>query len=324
MTQRLTIVMYHFVRDLARSRYPRIKGLDESEFEGQIEYIGRHYNVVRMEDVMGALEGRGELPAKPILLTFDDGYADHYRTVFPLLDRLGMQGSFFPPARAVLESRVLDVNKIHFVLAVTQDMARLAAVLDGLVAAAQEEHQLEDVEWYRQHYAHANRFDTAEVVYIKRLLQHALPEGLRGAIIDELFQEFVTTDEAAFAAELYMSLEQLRCMQRHGMHIGSHSYDHYWLNTLEPKEQEDQVRRSLEFLQLVGADTSAWTMCYPYGGYDDSLLGVLGKYGCRLGLTTEVAIADLEPARRYNLARLDTNDLPKVADAAPNDWTASA
>jgi len=324
VTRRLTIVMYHFVRDLAHSRYPRIKGLDEREFEGQIEYIGRHYDVVRMEDVIGALDGRVELPAKPYLLTFDDGYADHYRTVFPLLDRFGMQGSFFPPARAVLERKVLDVNKIHFVLAVTEDMAELAAVLDGLVEDAREEHGLEAVEWYRQQYARPNRFDTSEVVYIKRLLQHALPESLRGAIIDRLFRQFVTTDEAAFATELYVSLEQLRCMHRHGMHIGSHGYDHYWLNTLSPAEQEDQVLKSLEFLRQVGVDMDDWTMCYPYGGYDGSLLGVLAKHGCRLGLTTEVAVAELDPERRFELARLDTNDLPKVGDAAPNDWTVSA
>ncbi len=91
--------MYHFVRDLRNTRFPEIKGLDAAAFLGQLEYIRKHYDVVRMEDVIGAVENPSlSLPERALLLTFDDGYADHFQTVFPLLDRFGLQGSFFAPA----------------------------------------------------------------------------------------------------------------------------------------------------------------------------------------------------------------------------------
>ena len=35
----LTIVMYHYVRDLNNSRYPDIKGLDINLFKEQINYM---------------------------------------------------------------------------------------------------------------------------------------------------------------------------------------------------------------------------------------------------------------------------------------------
>ena len=35
--------------------------------------------------------------------------------------------------------------------------------------------------------------------------------------------------EEAFSRELYMSMDQIKCMVDCGMHIGSHGYDHYWL-----------------------------------------------------------------------------------------------
>jgi hypothetical protein len=44
-----------------------------------------------------------------------------------------------------------------------------------------------------------------------------------------LFETFVDVPEATLAQELYMSLDQLRCLQRHGMYIGSHGYRHEWL-----------------------------------------------------------------------------------------------
>lgn len=325
MSRRVTIVMYHFVRDLRRSRYPEIKGLDTADFVGQLEYIRRHYNVVRMEDVIAASRDAGvQLPERSLLLTFDDGYADHYQTVFPLLDSHGIQGSFFPPARAILERQILDVNKIHFILASVPDKAAIASAMERQIVKHASSHDLPCLEHFRRTYAHANRYDSAEVVYIKRVLQKGLPETLRAMIVDALFKEFVTADEEAFAEELYVTCEQLRCMRRHGMHIGSHSYDHYWLDTLTEAEQEREVSRSMNFLDQIGCDMDNWVMCYPYGGYNKTLIAVLKRFGCRVGLSTEVAIADLDQHDPLALARIDTNDLPKRGDAPPNEWTASA
>ena len=323
--RRVTVVMYHFVRDLQRSRYPAIKGLDARDFEGQLAYILRNYQVVRMEDVVAAArDPEVGLPERALLLTFDDGYADHYQTVFPLLDRHGLQGSFFPPARAILERRVLDVNKIHFLLASVDDPTRLVQAMEARMLSSRQEHALDPLEHYRRAYAHANRWDAAEVIYLKRLLQKGLPEALRAAITDDLFREFVTPDESAFAEELYVTVEQLRCMLRHGMHIGSHGHDHLWLDSLGPADQEAQVRSSIDFLRHIGCDLDAWTMCYPYGGFDASLLGILDRLGCRLGLATEVAIADLDRHAPLTLPRIDTNDLPTLPTAAPVRWTLDA
>src|SRR3954465_1886150 len=117
----LTIVVYHFVRELPHTRYPGIKGLLESEFRGQLEYLARHYEFTTAEQVMDSVANGKPLPRNAALLTFDDGYIDHFVTVFPMLDERGIQGCFFPPAKAIRENRVLDVNKIHFILASAKD-----------------------------------------------------------------------------------------------------------------------------------------------------------------------------------------------------------
>ncbi|HEY3593207.1 MAG TPA: hypothetical protein VGL13_05015, partial [Polyangiaceae bacterium] len=66
----LTIVMYHYVRPLQRTRFPGIKGLDVALFDEQLEYLVRNYSVVSKEAVLDALDGRAELPPHPVLLTF--------------------------------------------------------------------------------------------------------------------------------------------------------------------------------------------------------------------------------------------------------------
>ena len=82
------VVMYHFVRDLRGQRFPEIKGLTVEEFRGQVRYIRRHYNVIGWTELLAALAVADRpLPPRALLLTFDDGYRDHFDNVFPFWSR---------------------------------------------------------------------------------------------------------------------------------------------------------------------------------------------------------------------------------------------
>ena len=98
--RRLTAVMYHFVRDLAHSPYPEIKGLTIDEFRGQVAYARRHFTPIGVEDVLAAIDDpERTLPPRSLLLTFDDGYRDHCDNVVPVLREYGMSACFFPRRR---------------------------------------------------------------------------------------------------------------------------------------------------------------------------------------------------------------------------------
>jgi len=319
--------MYHYVRDLKNSRYPNIKGLQIELFREQVQFLKKHYNFVTVEQVLDAYhnDNTRELPDHPVLLTFDDAYKDHFDYVFPYLEHLHIQGAFYAPVKAVTENTVLDVNKIHFILASTSD-EKLPYLINELKIQLdnyREDWNLKDFNYYFDKLAVANRFDPKEVIFIKRLLQVELDERLRKIITDDVFQKVVGMDEGMFSRELYMSIDQIKCMVDNGMHFGSHGYNHYWLNSLPLEKQEFEIKKSLEFIQEVGGDVNNWTICYPYGAHDDRTIEVLKKYGCQLGMTTIVDTADLSKKEGdviYKLPRLDTNDLPKDANAPINDW----
>lgn len=322
---KLTVVMYHYVRDLQYSRYPRIKGLDVELFRQQLGFLKRHYHFVTVEEIVSAFEHHECLPDHPVLLTFDDAYVDHFANVFPILKKEHVPGAFYPPVKAILEHTVLDVNKIHFILAATQkkDFSKLLHEIEGLLEQYREEYHLASYETYYRKLAVANRFDPAEVIFVKRLLQVELDESLRKRITDELFSKVVAEDEEAFSRELYMSLDQLKCMVDCGMHVGSHGYDHYWLGALPRERQEMEICKSVEFIEGIGGNRTCWSMCYPYGDYNEDTLELLKRHGCRLGLTTRVGLTDLTECNSdtmLTLPRLDTNDLPKDAAAAPGSW----
>lgn len=324
-SQKLSVVMYHYVRDLKNSRYPDIKGCDVRLFKEQIQFLKKHYHFVTVEQVLDAYYNNVKLPEKPVLLTFDDAYKDHFDYVFPILEHEHIQGAFYPPVKAVTEHIVLDVNKIHFILAATP-IEKFDKLLDEICQQLnmyRDEYQLNSFNYYFDKLAVANRFDPKEVIFVKRLLQVELKEEIRKKIVDDIFIKVVGIDENYFSRELYMSIDQIKCMVDNGMHIGSHGYDHYWLSSLPKKKQEFEIAKSIEFIDMVGGDTKNWTICYPYGDYNQDTIDLLKQHNCKMGLCTKVDIAILGSEMKdsiFKLPRLDVNDLPKDSNAVTNKW----
>ena len=48
----LQIIMYHYVRDLENSRYPRIRGLSADNFLKQIDFLSNQFSFVTPQDVI--------------------------------------------------------------------------------------------------------------------------------------------------------------------------------------------------------------------------------------------------------------------------------
>ncbi|MNL15328.1 Polysaccharide deacetylase [compost metagenome] len=191
-----------------------------------------------------------------------------------------------------------------------------------LLEKYREECNLLSYDDYFKKLAVSNRYDTKEVIFFKRLLQVELNEDVRNKLTNDLFLRIVGVEEETFSRELYMSKEQLSCMISCGMHIGSHGHDHYWLGSLTKEKQRTEIIRSLDFINEIGGNVVDWTICYPYGNYNEDTIDLLKEYKCSLGFSTILGIANTKGKGdvRYKMPRLDTNDLPKDRRALTNEW----
>jgi peptidoglycan/xylan/chitin deacetylase (PgdA/CDA1 family) len=88
--------MYHAVEDAPREpKYKHFYVLAK-EFAQQMRMLSRAgYTAIRFEDLARAMAGAGTLPEHPVLLTFDDGYANLLPNVHPLLRRLNWPYTVF-------------------------------------------------------------------------------------------------------------------------------------------------------------------------------------------------------------------------------------
>lgn len=66
------------------------------KLEEQMAYLSKNgYEPLTLADFFLILEGRKEPPPKPVLLTFDDGYADNYTHAMPILQKYGFPATMF-------------------------------------------------------------------------------------------------------------------------------------------------------------------------------------------------------------------------------------
>lgn len=91
----LPILVYHRVSEVEASR----ACVTVDQLEQQFRYIAeKKYTCIRLADV---LNPAFKLPAKPLIITFDDGYLDNLQYLYPMLLKYGLKASIMLPSRYI-------------------------------------------------------------------------------------------------------------------------------------------------------------------------------------------------------------------------------
>lgn len=89
-------LMYHKVGDAPRGSKLKKLWVRTADFEWQMEYLLAHgFTPMLFSELAAAEDGRAPMPARPVLVTFDDGYANNHEQAFPVLRRLGVKANIF-------------------------------------------------------------------------------------------------------------------------------------------------------------------------------------------------------------------------------------
>ncbi len=305
---KLSIIMYHYVREIKKSKYPGIKGLEINDFKKQLEYLESKFNIITPNFLIAYILGEEKkMPNNACLLSFDDGYKDHIQFVLPELMKRKLKACFFPVVSSIKEKKVLDVNAIHYILAFCKDINKLIHELKNELKNYKISDSEFDKLWKKN--AIKSKYDKKEIIFFKRVLQRELKIDLRRKIIKKMFLKFTNMNFHELNKELYMTSKDLNILFNENMNIGNHTYNHSWLSSLDKKSQEKEISNSLSFLAKNGLDIKKWIMCYPYGSYNENTLQILKKNKCIIGLTTKHGVVNLNKYKNLELERIDTNEV---------------
>ncbi len=108
--QKIRVLMYHRIVDAIGLSigYPR-QCLHVNEFRRHLTFLERWgFTAITFEDYRLFQAGELNLPKKPVILTFDDGYQDTYELAFPVLREFGMRAVVFVVGDRGLKESVWD------------------------------------------------------------------------------------------------------------------------------------------------------------------------------------------------------------------------
>jgi peptidoglycan/xylan/chitin deacetylase (PgdA/CDA1 family) len=304
----LDAVMYHYVRDLPRTDFPRIKGMLPDDFRRQVNWLSENYEMASLESALAFLRGEYQPKRSLCLLTFDDCLKEHYVEVTPLLAEHGIQGIFFVITSCLQEHRVASAHMNHFLMAALDFNFYRDAFLKKLQSVTPA--PVSPAEIGEEAARRTYRWDTSEVRSFKYLFNFVLDPAIRDKVAKELFEEHIGA-ESEFSRALYFNWDEAKQMQKAGMTLGGHSHRHLSLATLTDEARAEDLKSCYGLLMENLLPQSLWPFSYPYGkqsSFNQVTVQQLNQIGFSCSFATEVG-TNRPGADLFAINRIDCNDV---------------
>jgi peptidoglycan/xylan/chitin deacetylase (PgdA/CDA1 family) len=309
MTSELYIVMYHYVRNLPNTPFPRIKGMLTTDFQRQLVALKSRYEMATLESALAFLQGH-YVPRRDLcLLTFDDGLKEHYTDVTPMLVDASVQGLFFVITGCVQEQRVASVHMNHFLMATLDFETYRSAFLRRLQELAPHAEAMSAIDPTVAQRSY--RWDSPEIAAFKYFFNFIVDPQARDQVLFSLFEEEIGA-EAVFSRSLYFNWEEAKQMQAAGMLIGGHSHRHRPLATLSNEELRLDLQMCQRLVREQLRPQTLWPFCYPYGkadSFNNAAARQLKQLGFICAFSSEVS-TNLPGMDPFALRRFDCKDVP--------------
>lgn len=297
--RRVAVLAYHRVLDRldATPGDRQLVSATTDQLAAQIAALRRRANVIGVDELAAACRGDALLPPRPLLITFDDGFADNYSKAMPVLAEHGCAATFFVVTRNVDRARLFWFDWVVIALVrARQSSLRLDAWHEPIDLGGGERKR--------------RRAASAFLGELK-----TVSPGRRARVLEELAQASGVPDSADTAPENRpMTWAELREMSDAGMTVGSHTRSHEVLAQLEPAALAAELSRSRGDVEdRIGRPCSS--VAYPFGGdehypgstvvaVDERVRRAAEAAGYEVGFTYVPGVNAVPRESAYDLRRL--------------------
>ncbi|HEX7242225.1 MAG TPA: polysaccharide deacetylase family protein [Longimicrobiaceae bacterium] len=251
---------YHVVSDRA---LPHVRHLYQyksaAQFEADLVWLKRRFRLVSHAEILeGWKSGRGVGP-NAVHVTFDDGYAECFSVVRPLLLKHGVPCTFFVNTDVLDNRAMLGFNRISLCLDALKraDGGEVAAALREAEDAGGE--PLPDV--------------AAFALWVRRAVRD--PDSRAEAVIERMRARLGVDVEAFLRAERpYLTTDQVGQLVRDGFAVGGHTKFHPHLGSTRGLERvEEEIVESCRVVgEITGTERVPFAFPYDANGVDRAFL----------------------------------------------------
>jgi peptidoglycan/xylan/chitin deacetylase (PgdA/CDA1 family) len=251
-------IFYHAVSDdylpHVRHLYPVVP---VKAFEEALVLLNEQFTFISYPQLHAHRFSAAILPPRSIHLSFDDGYAQCYSVVRPLLLELGIPCTFFLTTELIDNPSLFYRNKVSLCI----------QKLDQLT-----ENEAKDIyQGLNQTFGLDLQCRADFVYWIKEL---RLPDE---TVIDQVCQNLGVDWRALLHAESpYLTTPQIQEMRAEGFTIGAHTHSHRKLAALSAGEIEEEIAGSCRTIQgITGDPVVPFSFPHSATGIDRNLLSAI-------------------------------------------------
>lgn len=266
----LTVVNYHRIDDPHRKDFDSFKpnvSATPDDFNFQMDYLSKWFNVISMQDLVQWLDGQKELPSYAALITFDDGYLDNYTFAYPILRAYQFPALIF-----------LTTEHIGTDLPFYWDMA-------AYCFHHTKRDQLTFPNGKIERWSNPQQLAQVEKRWIE--LMKTLPQAEKTVYVQRLPETLNVSIPEGFFRKLMMNWDQIREMQRGGIEFGAHTMHHPILTRIPLDEVRAEVEGSKSRIEKELGEP-ALSFAYPNGqssDLNDKIEKIVADSGIRAAFT---------------------------------------
>ncbi len=224
---RLSTLIFHRVLPQPDPLFPH--EITRDRFDELCGWLKSWFKVLPLPDAVAHLR-QGTLPRGSLAITFDDGYADNHDVALPVLQRYGLNASFFVATGFLDGGRMWNDTLIEAVRACGLPSIDLRGLHPQTLSLPMNSVQ-------------------ARAQAIGTLISHA--KYLAAEERNQFVHAVAHRAESSLPSDLMMSSVQLRHMRASGMHIGAHTVTHPILRTLSRHDARQEIEASKRHLETL-------------------------------------------------------------------------
>ncbi len=216
----IILPFYHTISD---EKTPHIKHLyrvkNRKEFEKDIDFLCQHFQPIDYPTFCKIKKGLVKPKKRSFLLSFDDGLAEFYHIIAPILKKKNI------PAVCFLNSAFIDNKDLFY-------RYKASLLIDFLIQ-------------------NPKKISCTKFENIDTARQQILAVNYQNRQLLDNWAKQVNYSFSAFLEEQkpYLTTEQIKELQQQGFYFGAHLIDHPEYFNLPLKEQIQQTKESVEKVQ---------------------------------------------------------------------------
>ena len=248
------MLIYHGICLSDHTRFNPIF-LTRDMFEAHLEFYKKYFSVLSLDDYFS---GRFNDDRFNICITFDDGYANNYKYVLPLLEKYEVPAAFFITA---IRDAGYDILWNDFLGVVTK--------------YGPQKLTYENAAYQKDKHGKYREVDSG-----KALVDYLKENGFeRKKLLMERWHHLFPSNKHEEDYWMQMTGEEIRLLSSSKfVSIGSHGYFHNRMDNLSVEEAVEDMKSSRQFLEkITGKKIKA--LAFPYGSYSRRLVEEAKKLG---------------------------------------------